>query len=229
MFLPASSPSFPSAEQADAYGVVHVGGKLTPEWLLEGYRRGVFPWPDPDLPWLLPWCSPDPRGILELNELHVSRRLRDTLRSNRFTSTIDAAFAEVVRGCATVRRGQTGTWITDEILAAYCRLHDLGYAHSVEVWREGRLVGGIYGVGLGGYFSGESMFHRESDASKVALVRLVEHLASRRYQLFDIQQVTPHTARMGAREIRRSEFLARLGSALSVPVSFHATREADAA
>jgi leucyl/phenylalanyl-tRNA--protein transferase len=220
MVLPPYHPSFPPVETADDYGVVLVGGRLTPEWLLEGYRRGIFPWPDPDIPWLLPWCSPDPRAVIELDELHVSRRLAETLRTGRFTITLNRAFAEVLRGCSLPRLGQKGTWITRGMHEAYCRMHALGHAHSLEVWREEQLVGGIYGIAIGGYFSGESMFHRVRDASKVALVRLVEHLRTRGYVLFDIQQATPHTIRMGARELPREEFLARLEAALLLPVTF---------
>jgi leucyl/phenylalanyl-tRNA--protein transferase len=214
------APNFPPIEQADYYGVVLVGGLLTPEWLLEGYRRGVFPWPDMEVPWLLPWCSPDPRGVLEFDDLHVSRRLDDTIRSGRFSITLDRCFADVMRGCMGSRKGQTGTWITPAMLEAYTRLAELGHAHSLEVWREGELVGGIYGVSIGGFFSGESMFHRVRDASKVGLVALTRHLKARGYTLFDIQQVTPHTASMGATELPREEFLERLAAAVTLPVTF---------
>jgi leucyl/phenylalanyl-tRNA--protein transferase len=148
----------------------------------------------------------------------VARRLQRTLRSGRFQVTVNQAFAEVIRGCAD--RCDQGTWITPDMIAAYERLHELGYAHSVEAWREGELAGGIYGVAIGGLFAGESMFTRRRDASKVALVHLVARLRQRGYQLFDIQLLTEHTARLGAVEIPRAEYLARLRQALARPVTF---------
>jgi leucyl/phenylalanyl-tRNA--protein transferase len=198
---------------------VCVGGRLSPPWLLDAYRHGIFPWPVwDDEP--LAWWSPDPRALIELDGLHVSARLRRTLRSGRFDATIDREFAAVIRGCATAKGRVGQTWLTPAMIAAYCELHRLGHAHSVEVWRNGQLAGGAYGVAIGGAFAAESMFHRATDASKVAVVRLVEHLRSRGYQLLDIQQLTPHTGRLGAVEISRTEYLRRLAVARDLPVTF---------
>lgn len=207
---------FLDPERADAEGLVGVGGDLSPKRLLEAYRHGIFPWFDEDSPIL--WWSPDPRAIFELDGLHVSRRLARTVRSGRFTATVDHAFADVMHGCAH-RPGQ-GVWITPEMIAAYTRLHELGHAHSVEVWHEGRLAGGVYGVTSGGLFAGESMFTRVRDASKVALVHLMERLRQRGFQLFDVQFLNEHTARLGAIEIPRREYLARLRKAVACEVRF---------
>jgi leucyl/phenylalanyl-tRNA--protein transferase len=203
-------------ELADEYGLVAVGGDLRPERLLEAYRRGVFPWYDEGGPIL--WWSPDPRAIFELDGLHLSRRLRRTLHSGRFTATVNRDFAGVIRGCAD-RPGE-GTWITADMIEAYERLHRLGHAHSVEAWHSGALAGGVYGVAVGGLFAGESMFTRVRDASKVALAALVERLRQRGFRLFDIQFRTPHTTRLGAVEIPRREYLARLQEALACKVTF---------
>jgi leucyl/phenylalanyl-tRNA--protein transferase len=194
---------------------------LTPDWLLEAYSHGIFPWPiATERGTILAWFSPDPRAILEFDHLHVSRRLRRRIRRGGYQLTRNADFRGVVAGCAEPRGPEGGSWITPELGAAYQRLHERGFAHSVEVWSEGHLVGGVYGVSLGGFFSGESMFHRQRDASKIALVHLVAHLRRRGYRLFDIQQWTPHMARMGASEIPRAEYLKRLGSALRLDTSF---------
>jgi leucyl/phenylalanyl-tRNA--protein transferase len=201
---------------ADADGLVAVGGELTPARLLEAYRRGIFPFFDEETPIL--WWSPDPRAIFELDGLHVSRRLARTVRSGRFAVTLDTAFRAVMEGCA-VRPGQ-GVWITADMIAAYTRLHQLGHAHSVEVWYEGQLAGGVYGVTIGGLFAGESMFSRVRDASKVALVHLMERLRQRGYQLFDVQYLNAHTASLGAIEIPRREYLSRLRRAVAVKTTF---------
>jgi leucyl/phenylalanyl-tRNA--protein transferase len=201
---------------ADAMGLVAIGGDLRPEYLLQAYRRGIFPWYDEGQPVL--WWSPDPRAIFELDGLHVPRRLWRTIRSGRFRVTFDQAFAEVIRGCAD-RPGE-GTWITADMIDAYEELHRLGYAHSVEVWEEDELGGGLYGVAVNGLFAGESMFTRRRDASKVALVYLVDRLRRRGFQLFDTQMLTEHTARLGAIEIPRTEYLARLQKALACRVTF---------
>src|SRR5437660_2660584 len=193
-----------------------MGGDLSPQRLLQAYRRGIFPWYDDNLP--ICWWSPDPRAIFELDPFHVSRRLRRTCRSDQFQVTFDRAFSEVIRGCAD-RPGQ-GTWITEEMMHAYQTLRELGHAHSIEVWSGDQLAGGIYGVAVGGLFAGESMFSRRRDASKVALVYLIEHLRQRGFRLFDIQMVTDHTARFGARAIPRTEYLARLRDALRCEASF---------
>src|SRR5262249_55206426 len=191
-------------------GLVAVGGDLRPERLLTAYRRGIFPWFDEYGPVL--WWSPDPRAVFELDGFHVPRRLRRTIRSGRFTVTVNRDFAGVLRGCAD-RPGE-GTWLTPDMVAAYQALHGLGHAHSVEVWHEGALAGGLYGVALGGLFAGESMFTRVRDASKVALAFVVDRLRERGFELFDIQFVTEHTGRLGAVEIPRKEYLARLRRAL---------------
>jgi leucyl/phenylalanyl-tRNA--protein transferase len=215
-------PFFRNPELADDDGLVAVGGDLSPSRLLEAYRRGIFPWFGEDGPIL--WWSPNPRAIFELNGLHVSRRLARTIRSGRFTVTFNQAFESVMRGCAVPRRsdpqGGGGVWITADMIAAYVELHRLGHAHSVEVWHEGVLAGGVYGVALGGLFAGESMFHRVRDASKVALVHLMDRLRNRGYQLFDVQFLNDHTTSLGAVEVPRREYLARLREALAAPVTF---------
>ncbi len=211
---------FPPIETADEDGLLAVGGRLTTEWLLDAYAHGIFPWPAPGYPLL--WWSPDPRAIIEPDRLHVSGRLERTIRSGRFEVSIDRDFAGVMHGCATAQdRGRRhGTWITPAMLKAYQRLHELGHAHSVEAWSAGGLAGGVYGLALQGAFFAESMFYRVRDASKVALVHLVRHLRARGYQLLDIQQLTPHTQRLGAVEISRAEYLRRLDAALAQQVSF---------
>src|SRR6266851_18683 len=198
-------------ELADATGLVAMGGDLSPARLLEAYRRGIFPWYDENLP--ICWWSPDPRAIFELDRFHVPRRLRRTCRSGPLQVTCNRAFSEVIRGCAD-RPGQ-GTWITQEMMHAYETLHGLGHAHSIEVWSGDQLAGGIYGVAVGGLFAGESMFSRRRDASKVALVHLIDRLREREFQLFDIQFLNEHTARLGAVEIPRREYLERLRAALA--------------
>jgi leucyl/phenylalanyl-tRNA--protein transferase len=212
------SEFFPPAELADPWDSVGMGGKLTPEWLLDAYRHGIFPWPSTGTP--LEWYSPDPRGIIEFDAFHISRSLARTLRSGRFEVTFDHDFAGVIRGCATSSGRRRGTWLTPAMQAAYIKMHELGYAHSVETWHNGELAGGTYGVALSGMFSAESMFFRVRDASKVALAHLVGHLRDRGYQLLDIQQLTPHTASLGATAISREEFLERLARALKSDVTF---------
>ena len=220
--LPLLPPSryFPPAETAGDEGLLCVGGKLSPAWLLDAYRHGIFPWPifpdDRDVAW---W-SPDPRAIFELGKLRISRRLWRTCHGDKFTMTCDRDFAGVMRGCATAQRRRRNTWITPGIVAGYQRLHERGMAHSVEVWHAGQLAGGVYGVAIGGLFAGESMFFRVTDASKVALVNLEAHLRARGYLLFDIQQLTPHTERLGAIEIPRAVYLARLAVAVDAPMTF---------
>jgi leucyl/phenylalanyl-tRNA--protein transferase len=196
-------------ERADETGLVAIGGDLEPATLVLAYRSGVFPWFGESDPIL--WWSPDPRAIFEMNGLYVSRRLERTRRSGKFDVTINQAFGAVIRACAD-RAG--GTWITRAMIFAYERLHRLGIAHSVEAWHHGMLVGGVYGVALGGFFSGESMFAQVSDASKVALAHLFDHLRERNFQLVDTQVRTDHTTSLGAVEIPRREYLARLRAAL---------------
>lgn len=214
------SPFFPPAETADPEGLVGFGGQLTPEWLLDAYGHGIFPWPIGQLDQPMAWWSPDPRAILDFPRFHVPRRLRRTCRSGRFQVTRDRDFAGVIRGCATAGNRAGGTWLTPRMIAAYLRLHRLGHAHSVEVWQRGQLAGGTYGMSIGGLFAAESKFYRVRDASKVALVHLVEHLHARGYELLDIQQFTPHVAQFGAVEIPRREYLARLAEALAKAVTF---------
>lgn len=205
--LPPSVWTLPDPREADEDGVVGVGADLAPATLVDAYRRGIFPWPHPDVP--LPWFSPDPRGVLEPGDLHVSRSLRRTLRTCGWTTTVDVSFSDVVACCAQAR-GESGTWITEGMARAYARLHDLGWAHSLEVWEGAELVGGIYGVQTGGVFTGESMFHRRADASKVALVDLVDRFVTGGGRLLDVQLTTGHLERMGAVDVPRAWFLAEL-------------------
>jgi len=203
---------FPDPREADAEGLVAVGGDLSPDRLLLAYRSGVFPWTVRPVTW---W-SPDPRGVFELDGFHVSRSLGKALRRGRFEITTDRAFGEVMAGCAAPAPGRRTTWITTEFIAAYTELHRRGHAHSLECWAEGRLAGGVYGVAVGGLFAGESMFHRVSDASKVALFHLVEHLRAQAFALFDVQMLTPITGRLGAVTIDREEYLRRLAIAVAM-------------
>ncbi len=220
--MPLLPPSdyFPPAEDADPEGLVGFGGELSPEWLLDAYRHGVFPWPITDFEAPLAWWSPDPRAVIEFDRFHVSRRLRRTCRSAKFEVTRDVEFRNVIRGCAMAPSRIGQTWLTPEMIAAYIRLHELGYAHSVEVWHGHELAGGVYGVAIGGLFSAESKFYRVRDASKVALVHLVAHLRERGFTLLDIQQLTPHTARLGAAAIPRREYLGRVAKAVEMGVTF---------
>lgn len=234
---------FPPPTVTTPEGLLCVGGRLAPEWLLDAYRHAIFPWPmRADEP--IAWWSPDPRAIIELDGLYVSRRLQRTLRSGRFHVTFERNFAGVIQGCATAGNRLNNTWLTPAMIEAYRRMHELGHAHSVEVWSdlplpmgEGQgegalnelspptpahenaltLVGGTYGIAIGGLFAAESMFHRARDASKIAVVHLVNHLRSRGFVLLDIQQWTPHTGALGATEISRDEYLRRLTDAVDLP------------
>jgi leucyl/phenylalanyl-tRNA--protein transferase len=181
------------------------------------YRAGVFPWPHDSID-EVPWFSPPQRGVLPLDRLHVSRSLARRLRRSGYETTVDEAFAAVVEGCREPRADERGTWISDDLAAAYTRLHQLGHAHSLEVWNDERLVGGIYGVLVGGMFCGESMFHRETDASKAALVGLVEILDDGEERLVDTQWQTPHLASLGVTELARTEYLGLLPRLLQVPL-----------
>jgi len=209
---------FPPAESAGPEGLLAVGGDLSPERLLAAYRQGIFPWPWSRSEPMLWWC-PDPRFVLYPDELRVSRSLEQRVRSLRFDVRLDTAFSDTVEGCAATPRRDSGTetWITPEMKDAYVRLHRLGHAHSAEAWRDGRLVGGLYGVGLGKVFFGESMFHRETDASKVVLVRLVRQLAAWGFRLVDCQLETPHLASLGARAVPRRRFLEELAEHTALP------------
>jgi leucyl/phenylalanyl-tRNA--protein transferase len=204
-FLAVDDP-FPPVNVAlrEPNGLLAAGADLSPERLIDAYARGIFPWFGEDDPVL--WWSPDPRMVLYVDELHVSRSLRRAVRAGRFRVTLDTAFAEVMAACAEPRPGQDGTWITAGMTEAYTRLAALGYAHSVESWMDGRLAGGLYGVALGRMFFGESMFSRVSDASKVAFVHLVHQLKRWQIPLLDCQMSTRHLASLGAREIRRADF-----------------------
>jgi leucyl/phenylalanyl-tRNA---protein transferase len=207
---------FPSPRLADAEGLVAVGGDLTVPRLLLAYRSGIFPWTvDP-----ITWWSPEPRAIFELDGFHVSRSLARVIRKAVFRPTVDRAFWRVMQGCAAPAPGRRSTWISPEFIEAYTQLHQQGHAHSVECWQGRQLVGGVYGVAAGGFFAGESMFHRVSDASKVALFHLIGHLRQKGFELFDIQMLTPITAQLGGVTIPRAEYLRRLAKAVAKPVSF---------
>jgi leucyl/phenylalanyl-tRNA--protein transferase len=210
----AQTPIF-DPEMADESGLVAVGGDLEPRRLLQAYRSGVFPWYDDSVP--ICWWSPDPRAIFELDAFHCSRRLRRIIRGGKYQTTFNLAFSRVMAGCAD---REEGTWITQEMLASYCRLHELGYAHSVEVWEGDDLVGGLYGVSIGGMFAGESMFSRRPDASKVALAATFDRLRARGFVLFDTQVANDHTRGLGATDIPRSVYLARLRKALLIKTEF---------
>lgn len=204
--------TFPPPQHAED-GLLAVGGDLSVERLVSAYCAGIFPWYSDDDPIL--WWSPDPRMVLIPGEEHISRSLARTIRRGSFRLTLDTAFPEVIAECARVPRGdQDGTWITDEMQAAYIALHDTGYAHSVECWQEDTLVGGLYGVSLGGCFFGESMFSLRTDASKVAFVTLAQLVSTWGFTMIDCQVENPHLYRMGAREIARSEFLMLLAQGL---------------
>jgi leucyl/phenylalanyl-tRNA--protein transferase len=210
-----SHDPFPPLESAldDPNGLLAAGGTMDGARLLDAYRHGIFPWYSEGQPLL--WWSPDPRMVLFTRELRISRSLRKRLKDQRFELRIDSACDRVIAACGGPREGQSGTWITPEIRRAYGKLHARGYVHSVETWREGRLVGGLYGVALGRVFFGESMFAHEADASKVALVHLVSHLLSLDVPLIDCQQETEHLASLGARAIPRSRFAALLGELIN--------------
>lgn len=220
--LAADDVHFPPGDTAldEPNGLLAVGGDLSPRRLLEAYAHGVFPWFDDDEGPILWWC-PDPRCVLFPDELKVSRSLRKRLKSGRFDVTFDAAFPAVIQACRAPRRSQgrltSGTWITEGMEHAYRRFNELGYAHSVECWHGGELVGGLYGVSLGAMFFGESMFTRETDASKVALVHLVGLARGWDFSLIDCQIANPHLESLGARLIPRSDFLARLGDNRKLP------------
>ncbi|HEX2486502.1 MAG TPA: leucyl/phenylalanyl-tRNA--protein transferase [Myxococcota bacterium] len=207
--------AFPDPSEAEPDGLLAAGGDLSVERLLLAYSCGIFPWHGG--PPIL-WYAPDPRAVLPPARLHVPQRLRRTLRRGGFTVTLDAAFREVVEACAAAPRpGQDGTWITPDMVDAYTELHRQGLAHSAEAWRDGRLVGGVYGPSLGSAFFGESMFHRERDASKVALVALVWQLDAWGFTLFDAQLQTPHLVRFGVEPWPRARFQAALAEALERP------------
>lgn len=197
---------FPPSELADSGGILAIGGDLSPERLLLAYRMGIFPWYNSDDPIL--WWSPDPRFVLFPNELKVSKSMRPYFNQQKFELTCDQAFEEVIRACQAPRDGQHfGTWITEDMVNAYCRLHELGYAHSVEVWQNGEMAGGLYGIALGKCFFGESMFTKVSNASKFGFIALTQKLEKLGFWLIDCQQQTGHLESLGARAISRKDFL----------------------
>ncbi len=207
---------FPDPRLAGADGFVAIGGDLSVPRLLLAYRSGIFPWTvNP-----VTWWSPDPRAIFELDRFHIPHSLVKFMRRKPFEIAVDRAFRRVMEGCAAPAPGRRTTWITKEFIAAYNQLHERGYAHSVECWRAGELVGGIYGVSIGGFFAGESMFHRATGASKVALCHLVQRLRERGFALFDIQMPTSATRPFGVVEIRRSVYLRRLTAAVQKECTF---------
>ena len=230
---------FPDPRGTDSEGLVAIGGDLSIARLLLAYGSGIFPWTDNPITW---W-SPDPRAIFELDRnetaipphptlslgeratkcspgIHVSKSLARTIRKGAFRTTTDKAFRQVMEGCAAPAAGRGETWISSKFLQAYTRLHEQGHAHSLECWQNDNIVGGIYGVSIGGFFAGESMFHRVADASKVALFHLIEHLRQRGFMLFDIQVLTPITSKLGGITISRDQYLKRLGKAVQKKCSF---------
>jgi len=218
--LPRCRYAFPDAQFSPSDEPVAAGGDFAPETIVEAYRHGIFPWPHPNEEFL--WFSPNPRAVIPIEGLHVSRRLERTLRTGRFRATMNAAFPEVIRAC-TAR--EEGTWITPRIIEAYCRLHELGWAHSFETWTpDGVLAGGLYGVAVGGLFGAESMFYRVPDGSKAAMVAMMTQARLSGMALIDVQVLTAHTVSMGALEIPRTEYLFQLAAALRLPVQFTVAR-----
>lgn len=211
--------AFPAPEHAlpEPNGLLALGGDLSPPRLLAAYRNGIFPWYAQGQPIL--WWSPDPRGVFLPGEVHLSRSLRRRLRRGDHHVTLDRAFEDVITGCAAPRPGQDGTWITREMVRAYVDLHELGHAHSLEVWQGERLAGGIYGVSLGAAFFGESMFTRSTDASKIALATLTAQLWQWGFHFLDCQMVNPHLEALGARALPRGDYLRRLERATATPLS----------
>jgi leucyl/phenylalanyl-tRNA--protein transferase len=208
----AENIPFPDVKRATPEGLVAVGGNLSPKRLLSAYRQGIFPWYSENQPIL--WWSLDPRGIIPLDDFHVGATLIKVLKRKIFEIKINTAFEDVMRACAVRSDGSESGWITEEMISAYTELHRLGNAHSIESWRNGKLVGGVYGIAIGGLFAAESMFYLESNASKIALTALVERMKEMGFTLFDCQMVTNVTKRMGAIEISREEYLKQLNKAL---------------
>ena len=215
-WLQPSEP-FPALEEAlvEPNGLLAAGGTLDPERLVEAYRHGIFPWFNEGEPIL--WWSPDPRMVLLPAEVRVTRSLAKSLRRRNYTVRADSAFREVMRACAAPRDGRAGTWINNDMILAYCALHDRGIAHSIEIWIDGALAGGLYGVALGRMFYGESMFTRVPDASKIALVHLARQLQRWQFGMIDCQIHTDHLARMGGREMPRADFVRKLGELVNYP------------
>ena len=211
---------FPHPDTADSDGFLAVGGDLSPGTLVHAYSNGIFPWTIRPITW---W-SPDPRAIMPIGGVHTSHSMRKALRNGGFTVTADSAFRRVMEECAGPRPGRDGVWITPQFITAYTRLFEMGYAHCVEVWQAGRLVGGLYGVAVGGFFAGESMFSGEKNASKVALISMEQKLRAGGFILFDVQFLTPHLESMGAVEIPRVDYLRRLRDAVAQKATFTAAR-----
>ncbi|MBI5691039.1 MAG: leucyl/phenylalanyl-tRNA--protein transferase [Verrucomicrobia bacterium] len=205
---------WPRPDPADEFGLVALDHNLTPERVISAYRQGIFPWPDGHPRHPIPWVCPPRRAILEFSALHLPRSLRQARRRlAHLRFTIDSAFGAVIRACSLAARpGQRGTWITPAMVATYVEVHHRGGAHSIEAWEGDRLVAGLYGVSAGGVFAGESMFHHIDDGSKLCLLHLASHLQARGATWLDIQQLTPHLAALGAREVPRDEYLARLAA-----------------
>lgn len=218
-WLEPSPVQFPPLETAmeEPNGLLAAGGSLNPDWLLEAYRNGIFPWFEEGQPIL--WWSPDPRLVLFPQQLKISKSLRKFLRKHPYSLYINRDFAAVVEHCGAAREGSAGTWITTDMEAAYCRLNELGHAHSVEVWRGEQLVGGLYGVAIGKVFFGESMFSQETNTSKLALVALSTQLTAWDFQLVDCQVTSDHLLSLGAEEISRSNFTQILSQATVEPVT----------
>ena len=216
VFLLNDEIEFPPVHLARNDGLLAFGGDLSQKRLLLAYRMGIFPWFSHQEPIL--WWSPDPRLVLFPGELTTSVRLRRAIRQARFKVTMDHAFESVIRSCASVqRKNSRGTWIVEDMIKAYCKLHEAGYAHSVESWRQGELAGGAYGIALGRVFFGESMFTSVSNASKVAFVKLVEYLDTQGFEMIDCQMTTSHLLHFGAREVPRSVFLKKLAVSVELP------------
>jgi leucyl/phenylalanyl-tRNA--protein transferase len=206
MFYLTSSIFFPPVFEANYEGILAIGGDLSPERLLLAYRSGIFPWFEEGEPII--WWSPNPRMVLFLDELIVSKSMRNILNRNSFRVTFNQNFRDVISNCQNIKRdGQNGTWITNNMIEAYCKLHELGIAKSVEIWQDDELVGGLYGVDLGHVFCGESMFSKVSNASKVAFISLVNHLKAADYKLLDCQVYNPHLESLGCREIEREALM----------------------
>ena len=216
VFLLSDKIAFPPPHLAIRDGLLAVGGDLSQERLLLAYHMGIFPWFSDDEP--IMWWSPDPRLVLYPQEIRVSKTLKKIIKKNMFQMTMDSAFVQVLESCAQVRlQNNEGTWINKDMIDAYCKLHESGFAHSMEAWYKGELAGGLYGVSLGRCFFGESMFTRVSNASSVALFKLVEYLKKLSFDMIDCQVTTEHMIRFGAREIPRASFLEQLEKSLKVP------------
>ena len=207
---------FPALDSAfeEPNGLLAAGGDLSPERIQSAYRQGIFPWFEQDQPIL--WWSPNPRSVIHVEQFKPSRSLSKTIRKNHYQVTFDTAFNDVIKACAKPREGQEGTWITENMIAAYTRLHELGVAHSFESWSDGQLVGGLYGLAIGQVFFGESMFSRSTDASKVAFASMVNWLKTWNYSLIDCQVSNPHLTSLGALELPRDQFIDALNKSVSL-------------